>query len=56
MVSSTGLIFIGFAVPSTGLCAKASRDMIAISVRQSHSLVSFLLILRTLLLSGRHGL
>ena len=48
MVSSTGLIFIGFAVPSSGLCAKASRDMISISVRQSHSLDSFLLILRTL--------
>jgi hypothetical protein len=47
MVSSTGLIFIGFAVPSSGLCAKASRDMTAISDRQSHSLDSFLLILRT---------
>ena len=49
MVSSTGPIFIGFAVPISVLCAKASRDMIAISDRQSHSLDSFLLILRTVL-------
>ena len=55
MVSSTGLIFNGFAVPSSGLCAKASRDMISISVRQSHSLDSFLLILRTLAITWPQG-
>jgi hypothetical protein len=55
IASSLGHNFLGFAVLAFRLCAKAPKEMIAITDRQRHTLGSGLLILRTLPLSGRQG-
>jgi hypothetical protein len=48
IASSLGHNFLGFAVLAFRLCAKAPKEMIAITDRQRHTLGSGLLILRTL--------